>query len=95
MPIAMTTTVAIVAKPIFLAALLYPSVGHAKAGGYLAVMALMGVSATDMEPMASILKIFVATIVTAEFRRAGPGTVGARWPWATPRAIARKIHRVR
>jgi uncharacterized membrane protein YfcA len=55
----------------FAAALLYSSVGHAGASAYLAAMALVGVPPAIMRPTALILNLFVATIVTVRFARAG------------------------
>ena len=56
---------------IFLVALLYSSVGHAGATGYLAAMALVGLAPQVMKPSALVLNIFVATIGTVSFYRAG------------------------
>ncbi len=56
---------------IFAAAVLYSSVGHAGASGYLAAMALCGVAPASMRPAALILNVIVATIGTARFYRAG------------------------
>ena len=56
---------------IFLAALLYSSVGHAGASGYLAAMALFGLAPAEMRPAALVLNIVVATIGTVRFARAG------------------------
>lgn len=56
---------------IFLAALLYSSVGHAGASGYLAVMALLGVAPEIMKPTALALNILVATITAVKFYRVG------------------------
>lgn len=56
---------------IFLAALLYSSVGHAGASGYLAAMALCGVAPEAMKPSALLLNILVGTIGTIKFYRAG------------------------
>jgi uncharacterized protein len=56
---------------IFLAAVLYASVGHAGSSGYQAAMALCGVSASVMKPSALILNIFVAAIATARFTYSG------------------------
>ena len=67
---------------IFLAALLYSSVGHAGASGYLAVMALCGMSAAEMKPTALVLNILVATIATARFARAGCFRGAFFWPFA-------------
>lgn len=63
-------SVAAVAVLIFVAALLYSSVSHAGASGYLAVMALCGLSAAAMKPTALTLNILVATIATEKFHRA-------------------------
>ena len=56
---------------LFVAALLYSSVGHAGASGYLAAMALVGVSPETMKPTALALNILVAVIATTKFYRAG------------------------
>ena len=64
-------TLAILGALILIAALLYSSVGHAGASGYLAVMALLGVAPEVMKPTALTLNIIVATIGTAKFYRAG------------------------
>jgi hypothetical protein len=55
----------------FVAALLYSSVGHAGASGYLAIMALFGMAPAEMRPTALVLNILVATITTYKFYRAG------------------------
>ncbi|MDR2173340.1 MAG: sulfite exporter TauE/SafE family protein [Burkholderiales bacterium] len=56
---------------IFLAAVLYSSVGHAGASGYLAAMALFGLAPETMKPTALTLNILVAVIATMKFYRAG------------------------
>lgn len=56
---------------ILIVAMLYSSVGHAGASGYLAVMALLGVAQATSRPTALVLNIFVATIATVQFYRAG------------------------
>jgi uncharacterized protein len=61
----------LLATLIFVAALLYSSVGHAGASGYLAAMALYGIAPAVMKPTALVLNILVATIATIEFYRAG------------------------
>jgi uncharacterized membrane protein YfcA len=66
---------------IFAAALLYSSVGHAGASGYLAAMALMGVSASVMKPAALVLNIIVATIATVRFYKAGCFSWQTLWPF--------------
>jgi uncharacterized protein len=61
----------ILAVLIFITALLYSSVGHAGASGYLAAMALMGMSPAVMKPTALSLNILVAIIATFKFYRVG------------------------
>ncbi|MCS6865630.1 MAG: sulfite exporter TauE/SafE family protein [Gemmataceae bacterium] len=61
----------LLAALIFGAALLYSSVGHAGASGYLAAMALFGLETSQMRPAALVLNILVATIGTIRFARAG------------------------
>lgn len=56
---------------IFLVAVLYSSVGHGGASGYLAVMAFLAVAPTVTRPTALILNVFVASIGTIQFYRAG------------------------
>jgi uncharacterized membrane protein YfcA len=53
------------------AAILYGSVGHAGASGYLAAMALVGIAPDVMKPTALVLNILVSAIVTVRFARAG------------------------
>lgn len=52
-------------------AFLYASVGHGGASGYLALMALIGVSSMYMKPTALVLNLFVAGIAFLQFRRMG------------------------
>jgi uncharacterized protein len=74
--------VALLAVLIFAAALLYSSVGHAGASGYLAAMALVGVAPDVMKPTALALNILVATIATTRYYRAGYFSWSALWPFA-------------
>lgn len=55
---------------VFVVAMLYSSVGHGGASGYLAVMALLAVSPTVTRPTALILNLFVASIAFIQFFRA-------------------------
>jgi uncharacterized membrane protein YfcA len=52
-------------------ALLYASVGHAGATGYIAVMTLFGLDPQVIRPTALMLNVIVASIATAQFWRAG------------------------
>jgi uncharacterized protein len=56
---------------ILVVAVLYSSVGHGGASGYLAVMALLWVDPSITKPTAFILNVFVASIGTWQFYRAG------------------------
>lgn len=66
-----TGDAALLTVAIFLTALLYSSVGHAGATGYLAAMALVGVSPVVMKPTALALNLLVASIAAVRFYRAG------------------------
>lgn len=63
-------------------AVLYSSVGHAGASGYLAAMALVGVEASTMRPTALVLNVLVAAIATVRFCRAGCFAWRTLWPFA-------------
>lgn len=67
---------------IALAALLYSSVGHGGASGYLAVMALLGVAPAIMKPAALVMNIFVAGWVAWRLYRAGYFNARLFWPFA-------------
>src|SRR5947209_20308542 len=69
-----------VAVLILAAAVLYSSVGHAGASGYLAVMSLFGVAPAVMKPTALVLNLIVATVGTVQFARAG----WFSWPLTLP-----------
>jgi uncharacterized membrane protein YfcA len=56
---------------VFAVAVLYSSVGHGGASGYLAVMALLAVAPEVTRPAALILNLFVASIAFVQFYRAG------------------------
>ncbi len=55
---------------IGLVALLYASVGHAGATGYIAVLTLFGIGPDVIRPTALVLNVLVATIATVQFVRA-------------------------
>lgn len=56
---------------IFIVAILYSSVGHGGASGYLAVMAFLAVAPEITRPTALVLNVFVASIAAFQFYRAG------------------------
>jgi uncharacterized membrane protein YfcA len=63
-------------------ALLYSSVGHAGASGYIATMALFGIAPAVIRPTALVLNILVASIGTFQFWRAGYFSWRLFWPFA-------------
>jgi uncharacterized protein len=63
-------------------AFLYSSVGHAGASGYIAVMALWGLTPTVIRPTALVLNILVASIGSFQFWRAGHFSWKLFWPFA-------------
>jgi len=65
------TVTAVLAVAIFVAALLYSSVGQGGASAYLALMALAGIEPAVMRPAALTLNILVAGIGTVRYVRAG------------------------
>jgi uncharacterized membrane protein YfcA len=73
---------AILPLAIGLVALLYASVGHAGATGYIAVMTLLGMPAAVIRPTALSLNVIVATIASVQFIRAGHFRGRLFWPLA-------------
>jgi uncharacterized membrane protein YfcA len=69
---------------VFVIALLYSTVGHAGASGYIAVMAVVGVSPLVIKPTALSLNILVATLAFWQFRRAGYFHWRLFWRFALP-----------
>jgi uncharacterized membrane protein YfcA len=79
----MTITVTLlIAALIFIVAVLYSTVGHAGASGYLAAMALFGIAPAVMKPTALTLNIIVAVVGTIRFCRAGFFSWRTFWPFA-------------
>lgn len=67
---------------VFLIALLYSSVGHGGASGYIAVMSLFSLAPAEIRPIALALNILVASIGSWQFWRAGHFSWSAFWPYA-------------
>ncbi len=67
---------------IVLIAVLYSSVGHAGASGYIAVMSLAGLAPEVIKPTALALNILVAGIASWQFLRAGHFAWRTFWPFA-------------
>jgi uncharacterized membrane protein YfcA len=72
----------VIAALILIVALLYSTVGHGGASGYLAVMALFGMAPIVMKPTALVLNIIVATVGTLRFYRAEFFSWRTFWPFA-------------
>src|SRR4051794_18193137 len=70
------------AGSILIVALLYSSVGHAGASGYIAVMTLFSVAPAVIKPTALTLNILVSCIATWQFWRAGYFSWPLFWPFA-------------
>jgi hypothetical protein len=71
-----------VCAAILAVALLYSSVGHAGASGYIAVLTLFGFAPGVIKPTALVLNVLVATLAAAQYRRAGHFTWETFWPFA-------------
>src|SRR5436190_11945209 len=67
---------------IFTAALLYSSVGHGGASGFLAAMALFNLAPDVMKPTALVLNLVVAGVGTVRYARAGCFAWNVFWPFA-------------
>jgi uncharacterized membrane protein YfcA len=67
---------------IFLAALLFSSVGHGGASAYLAAFALMAVEPTSMRPAALCLNVLVASIALYKFYKVNAFDWQLFWPIA-------------
>lgn len=78
----MTTQDFILTAVIFLVALLYSSVGHGGASGYLAALGIAGIAPAVMRPAALVLNVLVAGMATVRFARAGHLRWAAFWPFA-------------
>lgn len=72
----------VLAIGIFIIAVLYSSVGHAGASGYIAVMSLLSLAPAVIKPTALALNILVAAIATFQFARAGHFSWKLFWPFA-------------
>ena len=73
---------ALLALAIFVVALLYSSVGHAGASGYIAVLTLFGLGVDVIRPTALTLNILVAAIGFIQWWRGGHFVWSLFWPFA-------------
>lgn len=81
-PSVVDSSTLVLAGAFLVAAVLYASVGHAGASGYLAAMAFVGMPTPMMRPTALVLNLLVASIATLRFGRAGLFSWGLFWPFA-------------
>jgi len=63
-------------------AILYSSVGHGGASGYIAILALFSLAPAAFKPTALVLNILVSAIATFYFARAGHFSWHLFWPFA-------------
>jgi uncharacterized membrane protein YfcA len=75
-------TLLLLTAGVFVIALLYSSVGHAGASGYIAVMSLLSLAPAEIKPIALALNILVASIGAWQFWRAGHFSWSLFWPFA-------------
>lgn len=66
---------------LFIVALLYSSVGHGGASGYLAVLSFFTIAPHSMSTTGLILNLFVAGIAFLAFYRAGHFSLPLTWPF--------------
>ena len=77
-----TTHLVLLFSAIGVIALLYSSVGHAGASGYIATMTLFGITPIVIRPTALVLNILVASIGAFQFWSAGYFSWNLFWPFA-------------
>jgi uncharacterized membrane protein YfcA len=77
-----TPELLLLAAGIFAIAVLYSSVGHAGASGYIALMSLLNFAPAAIRPTALALNMLVASIATWHFVRAGHFRWHLFWPFA-------------
>lgn len=75
-------TIAALVFTVFIVAILYSSVGHGGASGYIAVMALFGLAPAALKPTALILNLVVSACAAWLFARAGHFRWRLFWPFA-------------
>ena len=68
-------------------AVLYASVGHGGASGYLAAMGLLGMPPALLRPTALLMNVAVATLSLLRFWRADRGAGGTQWRLFWPFAL--------
>jgi uncharacterized membrane protein YfcA len=72
----------LLAACILVMAILYSSVGHGGASGYIAILAIFSLAPAAFKPTALVLNILVSGIATFYFSRAGHFSWHLFWPFA-------------
>ncbi|MBO0931621.1 sulfite exporter TauE/SafE family protein [Fibrella aquatilis] len=67
---------------LFLVGLVYASVGHGGASGYIVAMTLLGVAPEQIKPTALLLNLFVSSVAFFQYYRAGHFRWATFWPFA-------------
>jgi len=67
---------------LFVVGLIYASVGHGGASGYIVTMTLLGVAPAVIKPTALLLNLFVSSVAFIQFYRAGHFRWATFWPFA-------------
>ncbi|XWW44825.1 sulfite exporter TauE/SafE family protein [Fibrella sp. USSR17] len=67
---------------LFIVGLIYASVGHGGASGYIVTMTLLGVAPAVIKPTALLLNLFVSSVAFIQFYRAGHFRWATFWPFA-------------
>lgn len=80
----MSLEIGILAAAFLAIAFLYASVGHAGATGYLAIMAIAGMSPALMKPTALTLNVIVASVAVFKYYKRGAFS----WPLFLPLVLA-------
>ncbi len=75
-------SLALLTAAVFVVALLYSSVGHAGASGYIAVMSIVGLAPAAIRPISLTLNVLVATIASWQYWQAGHFRWRTFWPFA-------------
>lgn len=77
----MTSADLLLLGAVFVTAILYSSVGHGGASGYLAVMSLLHAPPGLMRPTALLLNVVVSGIATIRFAQSGNFSFRRLWPF--------------
>lgn len=67
---------------VFVIAFVSAVAGHAGASGYLALMALLGMTPAEIKPLALAMNVVVSAIATFQFWRGGHFSWALFWPFA-------------